>query len=215
MHVCPALQFIRCLWGYYKTIIEQMDKSIRAFFWAGNANKRKYHFVKWKWIVNQKIKGAWVWRIYSNSTLVWCANGGGNWNMTQVLGKISWIGNISKGLVFFIQSTDLGIPLCSLICCSLKTYTYVGGGCMLEMVLWIDFWEIHGVVLALWKTCFLRFIYNICNEHNVTLATSAAMGWNFTFRRWMKLDLALQRDGWPCWLRLVSIKKRTTFLEVV
>jgi hypothetical protein len=30
----------------HKTTIEQLDKPIRSFFWAGSADKRKYHFVK-------------------------------------------------------------------------------------------------------------------------------------------------------------------------
>jgi hypothetical protein len=32
----------------HKTNIEQLDKPIRSFFWASSADKRKYHFVKWK-----------------------------------------------------------------------------------------------------------------------------------------------------------------------
>jgi hypothetical protein len=30
----------------YKTTVENISKPIRAFFWAGDANKRKYHFIK-------------------------------------------------------------------------------------------------------------------------------------------------------------------------
>jgi hypothetical protein len=41
----------------HKTNLEQMDKPIRSFFWAGSADKRKYHFVKWKWICRPKQKG--------------------------------------------------------------------------------------------------------------------------------------------------------------
>jgi hypothetical protein len=41
----------------HKTNIEQMDKPIMSFFWAGSADKRKYHFVKWKWICKPKLKG--------------------------------------------------------------------------------------------------------------------------------------------------------------
>jgi hypothetical protein len=41
----------------HKTNIEQMDKPIRTFFWAGSAEKKKYHFVKWKWICKPKEKG--------------------------------------------------------------------------------------------------------------------------------------------------------------
>jgi hypothetical protein len=41
----------------HKSHIEQMDNPIRAFFWAGSADKRKYHFVKWKWICKPKKKG--------------------------------------------------------------------------------------------------------------------------------------------------------------
>jgi hypothetical protein len=41
----------------HKTTIEEITKPIRAFFWAGDANKRKYHFVKWRWICKPKCKG--------------------------------------------------------------------------------------------------------------------------------------------------------------
>jgi hypothetical protein len=41
----------------HKTNIEQIDKPIRSFFWAGSADRRKYHFVKWKWICKPKQKG--------------------------------------------------------------------------------------------------------------------------------------------------------------
>jgi hypothetical protein len=41
----------------HKTTIEEIKKPIRAFFWAGDANKRKYHFVKWRWICKPKSKG--------------------------------------------------------------------------------------------------------------------------------------------------------------
>jgi hypothetical protein len=34
-----------------------MSKPIRAFFWDGDANKRKYHFIKWRWICKPKSKG--------------------------------------------------------------------------------------------------------------------------------------------------------------
>jgi hypothetical protein len=40
----------------HKTNLEQMDKPIRSFFWADSADKRKYHFVKWKWICRPKQK---------------------------------------------------------------------------------------------------------------------------------------------------------------
>jgi hypothetical protein len=41
----------------HKTNIEQMDEPIRSFFWTRRADKRKYHFVKWKWICKPKKKG--------------------------------------------------------------------------------------------------------------------------------------------------------------
>jgi hypothetical protein len=40
-----------------------------------------------------------------------------------------------------------------------------------------------------------RDIYNICNEQDITLASDAGMDWNFTFRRWMTPDLAIQKQG--------------------
>jgi hypothetical protein len=41
----------------HKTNIENISRPIRAFFWAGAADKRKYHFVKWRWICKPKYKG--------------------------------------------------------------------------------------------------------------------------------------------------------------
>jgi hypothetical protein len=41
----------------HKTNIENISRPIRAFFWAGGVDKRKYHFVKWRWICKPKCKG--------------------------------------------------------------------------------------------------------------------------------------------------------------
>jgi hypothetical protein len=38
-------------------------------------------------------------------------------------------------------------------------------------------------------------IYDICIEQNVSVAEAADMHWNFSFRRWMTLDLACQIHG--------------------
>jgi hypothetical protein len=67
----------------HKTTIEEMDKPTRAFFWAGSADKKKYHFVKWKWICKPNKKGGlgpkdlskfntslmckWWWKIETDS----------------------------------------------------------------------------------------------------------------------------------------------------
>jgi hypothetical protein len=40
----------------HKKNIEEIDKPIRSFFWAGSADKKKYHFVKWRWICKPKKK---------------------------------------------------------------------------------------------------------------------------------------------------------------
>jgi hypothetical protein len=41
----------------HKTNIESISRPIRAFFWVGGAEKRKYHFVIWRWIYKPKCKG--------------------------------------------------------------------------------------------------------------------------------------------------------------
>jgi hypothetical protein len=41
----------------HKTNIENISRPIRAFFWAGAADKKKYHFVKWRWICKPRSKG--------------------------------------------------------------------------------------------------------------------------------------------------------------
>jgi hypothetical protein len=39
-----------------KSTIEKIDKQIIPLLWASSANKRKYHYVKWKWIYKPKSK---------------------------------------------------------------------------------------------------------------------------------------------------------------
>jgi hypothetical protein len=41
----------------HKTNIDEIDKPIRTSFWAGSPDKRKYHFVRWKWICKPRKKG--------------------------------------------------------------------------------------------------------------------------------------------------------------
>jgi hypothetical protein len=38
-------------------------------------------------------------------------------------------------------------------------------------------------------------LYNICNEQKTTVAGAAAMGWTFSYRRWLTPDLILQEAG--------------------
>jgi hypothetical protein len=38
-------------------------------------------------------------------------------------------------------------------------------------------------------------IFDICNEQNVTVADAVALGWNFSFRRYLSPDLAVQVHG--------------------
>jgi hypothetical protein len=41
----------------HETNIENISRPIRAFFWAGAADKKKYLFVKWRWICKPRSKG--------------------------------------------------------------------------------------------------------------------------------------------------------------
>jgi hypothetical protein len=34
-------------------------------------------------------------------------------------------------------------------------------------------------------------LYSLCNEQLVTVAAAAAMGWVFSFRKWLTLDLII------------------------
>jgi hypothetical protein len=38
-------------------------------------------------------------------------------------------------------------------------------------------------------------IFHICNEQDVTVVDAAALGWNFSFRRYLSPDLAVQVHG--------------------
>jgi hypothetical protein len=38
-------------------------------------------------------------------------------------------------------------------------------------------------------------IFDICNEQDITAAGAATLGWNFSFRRYLSLDLTVQVHG--------------------
>jgi hypothetical protein len=38
-------------------------------------------------------------------------------------------------------------------------------------------------------------LFDVCNNQNVTVAEAAAMGWRFTYRRWLTPDLIIQEAG--------------------
>jgi hypothetical protein len=38
-------------------------------------------------------------------------------------------------------------------------------------------------------------LFDICNEQSVTVAEAAAMGWRFSYRRWLTPDLIIQEAG--------------------
>jgi hypothetical protein len=100
----------------HKTTVEEIDKHIRSFFWAGSADKRKYHFVKWRWICKPKKKGGlglkhltkfnislmckWWWKIES-STSPW------NYFMCR---------KYLRGADVFYSKKGNGTPLYGLIC---------------------------------------------------------------------------------------------------
>jgi hypothetical protein len=74
----------------HKTIIENMDKRTRSFFWAGSADKRKYHFVKWRWICKPKKKGGLCLKYLTKFNIsLMCKNGGGKLNLMLALDNIS------------------------------------------------------------------------------------------------------------------------------
>jgi hypothetical protein len=50
-------------------------------------------------------------------------------------------------------------------------------------------------------------IFNICNEQNMTVAEAAALGWNFSFRKYQSPDLTVQVRG------LLNIVRQTTLSQ--
>jgi hypothetical protein len=38
-------------------------------------------------------------------------------------------------------------------------------------------------------------LFDICNEQNITVAEAAAMGWRFSYKRWLSPDLIIQEAG--------------------
>jgi hypothetical protein len=182
----------------HKTTIEEITKPIRAFFWAGDANKRKYHFVKWRWICKPKSKGGlgvkdlhkfnislmckWWWKLENEE---------GPWQQfmrRNYLGDagIQWARHRSNDSPLWSDMLHVrDIYLCG-------RRMAVGNGCRTSF--WKDVWCGHTPLMDKFPE-----IYEICNEQTISVADSAHIGWRLSFSRWRTEDLQMQ------WCGLVNI----------
>jgi hypothetical protein len=178
----------------HKTNIEQMDKPIRSFFWAGSAERRKYHFVKWKWICKPKQKGGlgiknllkfnislmckWWWKL---------EHGNGPWQdfMRKKYLKDKGIYYTQKrpgdSALWADMMTVRDIYLCG-------RRMRVGNGLLTSF--WGDSW----CSISPLKDMF-PVLFDICNDQKISVAEAAVLGWRFTYRRWLTPDLIIQEAG--------------------
>jgi hypothetical protein len=178
----------------HKANIEQIDKPIRSFFWAGSADKKKYHFVRWNWICKPKKKGGLgIKNLYKFNVSLMC-----KWWWKLESGTGPWQNYMRQeymrhGGVFYTKKKPGDSPLWTDMLHVKNIYLCgrrmkVGNG--RNTSFWCDSWCDQ---LPL-KDRFPE-IYDICIEQNVTVAEAAVMHWNFSFRRWMTPDLACQIHG--------------------
>jgi hypothetical protein len=58
--LCSVAVYQMSMRVLHETNTEEMDRPIRSLFLAGSADKRKYHFVRWRWICKPKKKGGLI-----------------------------------------------------------------------------------------------------------------------------------------------------------
>jgi hypothetical protein len=171
-----------------------MDKPMRSFFWSGSADKRKFHFVRWNWICKPKKKGGLgIKNLHKFSVSFMC-----KWWWKLENGTSPWQNFMRQkymrhGGVFYTKKKPGDSPLSTDMLHVKKIYLCgrrmkVGDG--RDTSFWCDSWCDQIPLKD-------RFpgIYDICIEQNVSVAEAADMHWNFSFRRWMTLDLACQIHG--------------------
>jgi hypothetical protein len=171
----------------HKTNIEELEKPIRAFFWASSRNKKKVYWVSWKRICKPKCKGGlgiknltkfnislmckWWWKLEDDV---------GPWQdfMWKKYCRNSGIYTASHKQKDSALWSDM-LHVKDLYLCGRKMQ--VGDGTRTHF--WGDSWCGHSPL----KDKFPG-LFEICNDQDITVAKAASKSWRLSFRRWLSVD---------------------------
>jgi hypothetical protein len=164
-----------------------MDKPIRYFFWAGSADRKK-------WMCKPKQKGGlrvkdllkfnislmckWWWKL-EHDPRPW-----------QDFMKLKYLKDTG---VYYTKHRPGDSPLWADMLQVRDNYLcgrrmQVGSGTLTSF--WGDSWCSTSPLKDMFPD-----LYNIRNEQKTTVAGAAAMGWTFSYRRWLTPDLIIQEAG--------------------
>jgi hypothetical protein len=172
----------------HKTNLEELEKPIRAFFWASSRNKKKVYWVSWKRICKPKCKGGlgiknltkfnislickWWWKL---------EEGVGPWQ------DFMWKKYLRNSGIYTVIHKQKDSALWSDMLHVKDLYLYgrkmqVGDGTRTHF--WGDSWCGHSPLKDKFPDLFA-----ICNDQNITVANAARTNWRLSFKRWLSVDL--------------------------
>lgn len=174
-----------------KTVIKEMDKVRRTFFWQGGHTKRKYHLVKWVKICKSKKKGGlgikdvrkmnlsllckWWWKL-ENENGIW-----------QEIVKHKYL---KKGGVSSVKHKQIDSPMWADL---LKVkHIYLQGRKMKinngkATSVWRDSWLYDDPLCDLSPT-----LYKLCEQKDILVYQWLDKSVKITFSRWLTDDLRIE-----------------------
>lgn len=173
-----------------KTIVQDIDKLRRTFFWQGGGTKRKYHLVKWTKLCKSKKKGGvgiknlelfnfsllckWWWKLEHENGL-WqdlvkakYMSKSDIHNVSHRLGDSHIWGDLLKVKHIYLQGMDIQIN---------------DGACTR---FWEDKWLFNQPLCCL---ALAPVLYTLCEQKGVSVANVKNGTVKITFRRWLHRDL--------------------------
>lgn len=177
-----------------KTIVDNLDKQRRSFFWQGGGQKRKYHLVKWEVICRSKKKGGlgikdirkmnasllckWWWRLENEN------------GICQDLVKAKYLRDkMISNVTYKVDDSPIWTDLLKI------KHVYLKGRKMhanngSNILLWTDPWSEGKALCA--EYCVL---YELCEEKTITLRNFWNKRGHLNFRRWLPDFLQVQWDN--------------------
>lgn len=166
-----------------KTLVADLDKKRRTFFWQGGSTKRKYHIVRWEVICKIKKKGGlgikdirkmnicllckWWWKL-ENEEGIWQEIVKAKYLRKQVVGSVS----------HKLDDSPVWSDLLKVKNIYLKGRTVkIGKGDV--TLFWTDNWLEEPLCYR------ASVLFELCNEKMITVKDFYSKGGVLTFRRWL------------------------------